>query len=110
MYSVPTITEIQVLNRPEPSTINIRPIKNRLLPIKAERAIDRCPRAIRIEPYQTAFCWPSQLSASQPPGSAARYMLPAKIPTMAEAFSRASPMPPSYTVAAINRIRSGRMP
>ncbi|MNP34522.1 hypothetical protein D3C76_1278130 [compost metagenome] len=92
---MPTITEIQVLNKPEPRTINIRPIKNRLLPIKAESAIDRWPSAIRIEPYHTARCWPSQLSASQPPGSAARYMLPAKIPTIADAFSRASPMPPS---------------
>ena len=43
-------------------------------------------------------------------GSAARYILPAKIPTIAEAFSRARPMPPSYTVAAINRISKGRMP
>ncbi|MNT78958.1 hypothetical protein D3C72_2182500 [compost metagenome] len=89
------MTEIQVLNKPEPRTMNIRPIKNRLLPIKADSAIDKCPSAIRMEPYQTARCWPSQLSASQPPGSAARYILPAKIPTMADAFSRASPIPPS---------------
>ncbi|MNP58816.1 hypothetical protein D3C76_1537670 [compost metagenome] len=95
LYSVPTITEIQVLNRPDPSTINIRPMKNRLLPMTADRAIDRWPSAIRIEPYHTAFCWPSQLSANQPPGRAARYMLPAKMPTIAEAFSRANPIPPS---------------
>ncbi|KII60422.1 hypothetical protein RF11_03165 [Thelohanellus kitauei] len=58
--------------------------------------MERWPSAIRIEPYQTAFRCPSQLSASQPPGRAARYMVPAKIPTMADAFSRASPIPPTF--------------
>jgi dipeptide/tripeptide permease len=39
LYRVPTITEIQVLNNPEPRTINIRPIKNRSLPSHADRYV-----------------------------------------------------------------------
>jgi hypothetical protein len=58
------------LSRPVPRTIRSMPMKK---VGRLGRAMLKWPLAIRMPPYQTAFCWPISRSAIQPPGSDSRY-------------------------------------
>jgi hypothetical protein len=61
------------LRSPVPRTIRIKPMKNAERANTIESAIERCPNAMRIPPYQMARRSPRSLSAIHPPGSDVRY-------------------------------------